>query len=43
MTISRSPDTEERRYEIMHRGMRHEEVRKLHVDDLHVFMLAIRL
>ena len=30
-------------YEIMHRGMRHEEVQKLHVDDLHVFRLITRL
>ena len=27
-------------FEIMHRGMRHEEVQKLHVDDLHVFRLT---
>ena len=39
MAISRSPDTEERRYEMMHRGMRHEEVQKLHVHDLLVFRL----
>ena len=43
MAISRSPDTEERSYEMMHRGMRHEEVQKLHVDDLHVFTLITRL
>ena len=41
--ISRSQDTEERRYEMMNRGMRHEEVQKLHVDDLHVFTLITRL
>ena len=29
--------------EMMHRGMRHEEVQKLHVDDLHVFALITRL
>ena len=43
MAISRSPHTEERRYEVMHRGMRHEEVQKLHVGDLHVFTLITRL
>ena len=43
MAISRSPDTEERRYEMMHRGMRHEEEQKLHVDDLNVFTLITRL
>ena len=40
MAISRSPDAKERRYEMMHRGMRHEEVQKLHVADLHVFKLT---
>ena len=46
MAISRRQDTEERRYflyEMMHRGMRHEEVQKLHVDDLQVFALITRL
>ena len=43
MAISRSADTEERRYEMMHRGMRHEEVQKLHVDDMHVFTLITHL
>ena len=30
-------------YEMMYRGMRHEEVQKLHVDDLRVFRLITRL
>ena len=29
-------------YEMMHRGMRHEEVQKLHFDDLHVFRLMLQ-
>ena len=43
MTISRSQYIVERRNEMMHRGMRHEEVQELHVDDLHVFTLITRL
>ena len=29
-------------YEMMHRGMRHEEVQKLHADDLHIFRLMLQ-